>query len=274
MSMGGSSVPNVPMDPNLGSAQSGAISGIQGLGQYTPQFQSLYYNQANNPGVTGAMQGAQAGGQALQAQGAQNIGTSNMFAGVPGQLSPAIQATLNTAYDPQQQLYGQEHQANTDFTNATLASSGLGFTPWAAGVGAQSDQYFNTNWLQSQLGREQTGANTIAGLLGAGTGAATTGAALGAQGAGQIAQGGALPYQTQTGINTDLAQFLPLLTANQQQQLQDYLSYYSAANANTANAVQAGMANNQYATGIGSGLGALFGGNMGASLVKGVGSLL
>jgi hypothetical protein len=245
------------MDPYLGTAQSGAISGIQGLGQYTPQFQSAYYNQAANPYTGQAVQGAQTGGAAMQQQGAQNVNTANQFAGVPQQLSPAIQATLNTAYDPMNALYGQQHQQNADFTNASLAQSGLGFSPWASGVQSQSDQTFNTNWLSTQLGREQTGANTIGQLLSASGGAAQTGATLGNQGAQQIAQGGAMPYNAQTGINTQLAQMLPYLTSNQQAQNQAYTSYYGAANQNNANAVNAGIANNQYATGIGQGIGTL-----------------
>ena len=251
-----SSVPSVPMDPNLGAAQSGAMSNISNQAQYTPQFQQAYYSQANNPYAGQAVQGAQAGGQAMQAQGAQNIGTSNMFAGIPGQLTPAIQATLSTAYDPQQQLYNQQQQQNTDVTNAQLAQAGLGYTPWASGVSNQSNQTFNTNWLQTQLGREQTGASTIAQLLGAGEGAATTGAALGNQGAGQLYTGASMPYNAQTDINANIAQMLPYLTADQQQQAQDYLQYYQAANQNTANAVSAGNANNNFAAQIGQGLGA------------------
>ena len=250
-----SSVPNVPMDPNLGAAQSGAMSNISNQAQYTPQFQQAYYNQASNPYAGQAVQGAQAGGQAMQAQGAQNLSNANYMSNIPQQLSPALQATLNTAYDPQMALYNQQHQANADYTNASLAQSGLSFTPWASGVGATSDQTFNTNWLQSQLGREQTGAATIAQLLGAGGTAAQTGAALGNQGATQIAQGAAMPYTAQTGINADTAQFLPYLTSNQQQQAQDYINYYGAATANTNAATQAGQANNQYASSIGSGLG-------------------
>ncbi len=241
----------------MGTAQSGAVNTIQGMSAYTPTIQSAYYNQADNPYTTGAIQGAQAGGQAMQSQGYQNVNTANYLSNIPQQLSPAVMATLNTAYDPQSALYNQQHQANADYTNASLAQSGLSFTPWASGVGATSDQTFNTNWQATQLGREQTGANTVASLLGAGGTAATTGAALGNQGATQIAQGGAMPYTTQTGINTDTANMLSYLTSNQQQQAQDYTAYYNAANANTANATAAGQANNQYATNIGSGLGSM-----------------
>ena len=253
----GSSVPNVPMDPQLGAAQSGALSSAQGLNANIADYQGLYNAQANNPYAGQAVQGAQNAGQAMQGQGYQNINTANMFASVPGQLSPAIQATLNTAYDPQQQLYKQEHQQAMDQSNAQLAQSGLSYTPWAAGVDSNASNTFNTNWLQTQLGREQTGAQTVSSLLGAGEGAATTGANLGAQGAGQIATGAALPYKTQTGINTDTAAALGNLTAAQQQQVQDYINYYNAATGNTNAAISSGQANNQYASGIGSGIGSM-----------------
>lgn len=255
----GSNVPNVPLDPNLSRAQTGAMDTIGGMGQYTPEFQSAYYNQADNPYSLGAVQGAQAGGQAMQGQGYQNLSNANYMSNIPQQLNPAIQATLNASYDPQMALYNQQHQANADYTNASLAQSGLSFTPWASGVGATSDQNFNTNWQATQLGRQQQGAGTIAQLLGAGGSAAQTGAALGNQGAGQIAQGAAMPYNTQTGINQNTAQYLPYLTSNQQQQAQDYINYYGAANANTNAATQAGQANNSYMSSIGSGIGTAVG---------------
>ncbi len=255
----GSNVPNIPTDPNMGAAQQGAMGGISSMASATPQYQALYNAQASNPYAGQAIAGAQAGGQAMQQQGQQNINTANMFAGIPGQLSPAVAATLSTAYDPQQQLYSQERQQAIDTANAQNAASGLGFTPWGAGVTNQATTNFDTNWIQTQLGREQTGASTIAQLLGAGEGAAASGASLGAQGAGQIAQGAALPYATQTTMNQNLQPFLSDLTANQQQMAQDYLNYYGAANANTANAISAGAANNQYMTGIGQGIGGLAG---------------
>jgi len=257
----------------MGKAQQGAMSSISDMSQYTPQFQQAYYSQAGNAYAPQAVQGAQAGGAAMQQQGGQNVATANTFAGTPQQLAPFIQSTLNTAYDPQSALYSQERQANTDYSNAALAQSGLSFTPWATGVSTNADQTFNTNWTATQLGREQAGAGTAATLLGAGEGAATTGAALGNQGAGQIAQGAALPYEAQTGINQDIASMLPYLTANQQQQVQDYLSYYGAANQNASNAVSSGQAQDKYATGIGSGVGQLFGGSLGSSIYKSLPSM-
>lgn len=263
----GSDVPKVPLDPNLGSAQSGAMSGIQGLGAYTPTTQSVFYNQQNNPFAGQAIGGAQAGGAATIGQGGANLANAGQFQGIPQSILPFVQSTLNTGFDPQNALYGQKHQENTDFTNAALSQRGLGATPWGVGVQSMSDQYFNTNWLDTLLGRQQTAANTAGGLIGAAGNAANTGASLGAQGAGQLASGAALPYSVSTGINTDLAGFLPYLTSNQQQQVNDYLNYYGAANQNTANAVAAGKARDTagqfLGQGIGGGLSWLFGGSGG-----------
>lgn len=263
-----SNVPKVPLDPNLGAVQGSAYGATQGLGAYTPATQSVFYNQQNNPYTGQAIQGAQAGGAAMQGQGTTNLSNASTFQGLPSSLLPFAQQTLQTGFDPQNALYGQKHQANTDFTNAALSQRGLGATPWGAGVSAMSDQYFNTNWLDTLLGRQQTAANTAGSLVGTAGNAATMGAGLGAQGAQQLAAGGALPYQVSTGINTDLAGFLPYLTSNQQQQIQDYLQYYGQANQNTANAVNAGKAqdaaNLALGQGIGGGLSWLFGGSGGS----------
>jgi hypothetical protein len=257
----------MPTDPNLGAVQGGAAGNIQGLGAYNQPTQQLFYNQQQNPFAAPAIQGAQAGGAATMAQGGANLNNANAFQGIPQSLLPFVQSTLNTGFDPQNALYGQQHQANTDFTNAALSQRGLGATPWGAGVSSMSDQYFNTNWLNTLLGRQQTAAGTAGQLLGAGEGAATTGANLGQTGAGQLAFGAAMPYEVSTGINTDLASFLPYLTSNQQQQIGDYLNYYGQANQNNANAINAGKAqdaaNLAMGQGIGGGLSWLFGGSGG-----------
>src|SRR5262249_6939789 len=127
-------------------------------------------------------------------------GNSAVLGSVPPTLVPYANQALTTGFDPQQNLYNLMHQQNTDFTNVDLANRGLSTSPWGAGVAATSDQLFNTNWLQTQLGREQTGANTASNLLGTGANLGSVSAALGGQGAQDIAMGGALPYMTATGI--------------------------------------------------------------------------
>jgi len=262
--VGDSNVPTVPLDPNQTQAQNAGFAGIQGLGANTPTFQSAYNNQANNPGVPGAIAGGAAGGAAFTQQGDQNITSGNTMAGAYPTLLPFIQSALATGFDPQSQLKGQLQQQSRDTTNVDLNNRGLQFSPYGAGVAATADQNFNTNWLQSQLQREQTAAGAAASLFGSGVSTTQAGANLGNQGAQQLTEGGALPYVTQTGINQDLASFLPYLTQNQQQQIQDLLGYGSNANATAGAAVQAGRAQDQadqaFGGGLGGALSTLFGG--------------
>jgi len=250
-----SSVPDIPQSSNTGFAQSGIASAAAQTGAAQPAYQQAYYQQATNPYAGRAVAGSQVAGNAMVDQGNANLANASTFQGVPQQLQPYIAQTLNTAYDPQQALYHQQLQGTMDQTNAQLAQSGLTSSPWGAGIANQANQNFNINWLQSQLAREQTGANTAAGLLGAGGTAATTGATLGQNATNQIATGYAMPYQTSTGVNQDTASMLSYLTAVPQMQSQDYASLASAANAQNATAVQAGSANNQNMANIGSGIG-------------------
>jgi len=262
--MSDSNVPSVPLDPNQTAAQNATFGNIQGMSAATPQFQGVFNSQATNPGVPGAQAGAQAGGAALTGQGDQNLGTSASMAGAFPTLLPFMQQALQTGFDPQNALKGQLGQQSRDTTNQDLASRGLQYSPFGAGVASTQDQLFNTNWLQSQLNREQTGANTANTLLGAGVNTAQAGAGLGNTGAKQLAEGGALPYMTNTGINQDLASFLPYLTQNQQQMIQDLLHYGSNANQTAGVAVQAGQAQDKadqaFGSGIGGALSTLFGG--------------
>lgn len=256
---GDSNVPTVPLDPNLGKVQGATYDATAGLSAYTPQTQSIFYNQQSNPYAAPAIQGAGVAGQAGQQLGGQTLNNSQQFAGVPTQLAPYIQQTLNTAYDPQSALYNQYRQQNQDTTNADLASRGLAYSPYGAGVAATSNQQFDTNWLQTLLNREQTGMNTAATGIQAGEGAANTASTLGQAGVTDIAQGAALPYTVSTGINQDLASTVPFLTSNQQQQIGDYLGYYGQANANTANSIAAGKAQDQADQALGQGIGTLMG---------------
>jgi hypothetical protein len=265
--MADSNVPPVALDPNTSAAQSGAMSGTQGLGQWTGLTQSPFFSQQGTTANFGgsALTGAMAGGGAMQGVGGAALGNSAEMAQLYPTLLPFAGQALQTGFDPERQLYDQMHQQNTDATNANISQRGLQYSPWGAGVANTSDQQFNTNWLQTQLGREQTGAGTADALLTQGIGGGTSAAALGGQGANFLASGGAMPYMTGTGINQDLSKFVPFLTSNQQQQIGDFLGYYGQSNANTANAINAGAARDKadqaLGTGIGSALGNVFQGS-------------
>lgn len=263
--MGSSSVQQVPNDPNLGSVQNNENSAINSLGQYTAPTQQIYYNEVANQNAyaPAAQQAATNSANSLNSTAATNQQNASYFSGVPSQLQPYINQTLQTAYDPQQALYSQNLASMQDATNANLAQSGLQYSPWAAGVQATNLNQFNTNWLQTQLGREQTGADTVSSLLGSSTSAANEANTLGTNAAQQIYQAGLLPYQTAEAFNQNLAAAVPYLTSNQQQQIADYNAYYTAANANNANQVAAGSAIDKTNLAVGQGIGSLIGTGLG-----------
>lgn len=265
--MSDSNVPTIPTDPNLQGASNAAMGGAASVAGMAPLFQSAYFNQGANTGAfgPGAMGGAAAGGAAMQGVGGQALGNSAAIGSTFPTLQPFATAALNTGFDPQNSLYNLLHQQNTDFTNVDLANRGLGSSPWGAGVANTSDMLFNTNWLATLGQRQAQGASTADALLGTGANLAGSSETLGKAGATDLAQGGALPYMTATGINQDLAGFLPYLTQAQQQAIQDYLGVYGQANANNANAVNAGAAQDKadqaFGLGIGSALGNVFQGS-------------
>lgn len=148
--------------------------------------------------------GAQAAGQGTAALGQGN----NMY--------NASNAVLNTAFDPQQQLYNRMNQQNTDQTNAAEAQRGITMSPYGANVANTSKNNFNIDWQNAQLQRQ------VQGLGAAGTGN-TTGANLGSTGVNQTMAAGQLPYSTgQQGLQ------------NTEQTIQDYLAYLGKGQAGSA----------------------------------------
>ena len=116
-------------------------------------------------GQSGALSGqqanmAQSGAQALQGQ-----------AGVAqGQGQSAFDAGLNTyltSLDPQSALFNQLQQQVTDQTNAGQAARGLGNSAQGAGELQQNLNYFDTNWQNQQLARQQQGAQALNSGIGA-----------------------------------------------------------------------------------------------------------
>lgn len=122
---------------------------------------------------------------------------------------------LATGFDPQNAIYNQQQQANSDQSNAINAMNGLGGSPYGAGVANQSNINFNNAWQNSlearqaqalqgynqslQLGNAnvaQYGALQNQGSANASNYGATLGAAsnLGTQSAQQYSQGGNYAY--------------------------------------------------------------------------------
>lgn len=195
-------------------AQSGiqqGIQGLQGYQQYRPwQANQLTQQQVFNPyaaqGMAGAQQAAQFGGQAAQNQfglggNLEQLGQQVSESGQP--LLQGANQVMNTAFDPQSALYQRTLQQQQQQMQAMNAQSGLGGSPYAAGLNAQNLQNFNISWQAQQLQNQIGGLNAASGAYGqygalaqAGAGISGQGAGLQAGAPGLAAQSALLPYQT------------------------------------------------------------------------------
>lgn len=248
--------------PNMGASANNAYSGIGSLGNYNTyapnigQVQGITSGLVNNPYSGQFQQGANAASQL------GGVGALNAF-NTGGNLQGASGAVLNTAFDPQNQLYNQQLALTQSQQNAANAQAGVGTTPYGAGLQDQNLQNFNIAWQNNQLGRETQG------LQAAGQGY-QTGAGLQTQGANQYLQSQQMPYNTygqigsgQIGALNTLGQFGQSAAQLPQQQIGDYLSYLGVGNqANSVANQQAQVASqlqNQYMSQIGAGLSGLGG---------------
>ena len=243
-SLFGSNQNNVPVNtfqmPGMTQSAGQTTGGIQQmdttlqslLQQYMPQMNAqtganTAGGQAGALAATSSMPGATAIGQGSM-QGAQNL-----QGGAEAMLPYAAQ-TLQTAFDPQSQLYDKMFQQNQDMARANNSASGVGTTPYGAGVADQSSQNFNIDWANQQLGRQATGASTAEGIL-SGAGNTLTGAQpLGNAGQAGLVQSAMLPYATTAagaGANTQALQGgIGATTTASQPTIQDLLAYLGAGN--------------------------------------------
>jgi hypothetical protein len=238
---GSNNMPTPPASfqmPNMGGAASNLFSGIQSLqpfvnmgqnsvGQGQNIFSMLQNNPYGNMFLGGANTAAGLGmGQALGQYGVgQNItGMGGQMAGIGGNLvglgqsamAPA-NAVLNTAFDPQSQLYNYLQNQNLQQSQAIEAGAGLATTPYGAGVSALSNQQFNLNWQNQQLARQVQGLgaytgtlgqagsliNSGGGLIGAGANTMGAGQQLAAAAPGQYYTSAGLPYGTYNQLGND-----------------------------------------------------------------------
>jgi hypothetical protein len=183
------------------------------LGQYLP-----FMNTQTGANTAGASAGslAAAGG----VPGATNIGMGTLTGGA--NLIDSSSAILNTAFDPQSELYAKLFQQNQDQANVTNSMYGVQNTPYGAGVADQANTNFNIDWQNQQLARQ------IQGLNAAGTGYATA-APLGLTGQSTLAQAAELPFATTAagaGANTQaVGQGIQETSNSFQPTIQDLLSY-------------------------------------------------
>jgi hypothetical protein len=159
--------PTVTLPPGMQSAaESNAFGGIGGLSsynQYNPTAALGFTNMLTNNPFTGQFQ--QGAAQAANLGGA---GANNIFGGAQ-QLQGGAGAVLNTAFDPQQALYQRYLQQLQQQSQANYAQSGVGSSPYAAGLMDQNLQNFNTTWQAQQLANQVAGLNAATGAQGAAT---------------------------------------------------------------------------------------------------------
>src|SRR5271166_4711540 len=106
-------------------------------------------------------------------------------------LAPYVTQALQQGFDPQNALYNQQYNLQQQQNMASQAMSGVGQSPYAAGLTAQGNQNFDIAWQQSQLAREAQAAQTAGGLSSTAIGDAATGS-------NALNQG----YQTGTAMDT------------------------------------------------------------------------
>lgn len=161
-----------------------------------------------NPWSTAMTSAATTAGQQAGQQGAANFGAAGDMRGYTGQM-------LNNAFDPQQALYNRTAQQLQDQIRVGQAARGTTMSPYGAGVENQAMSNFNLDWQDRQLGRQTQGI----GAAGTAYGQAGN---IGQQGIGQTAAVGSTPYQA--------------FEQNQQNDIQNWLSYINAQNAQISGA--------------------------------------
>lgn len=171
MSTPASNVNVPPPLPGVGSSANNFGATAGSLGNYNlfdpNTFSNLSYGIVNNPNAPQYQAGATTAG---------NLGTGgglNMFQAGSGLYGLGNTIAQNTTSFNGQPLYDYMFNQNQQQANVENAMSGVGGTPYGAGVVNQADQQFNLNWqpwYQSYLNAGAQGAantyNAAAGLQG------------------------------------------------------------------------------------------------------------
>jgi hypothetical protein len=285
-------LPQMFQMPGMPGAADQTLAGIEGLGGYNmfrpQQAQGITQGLINSPYSGGYQAGAGTAGQLGQLQALNQFGVGQGVTGLGlNQLAPYAGQVVNTAMDPQNQLYQRTLQQVMDQSGAINAQAGVGTTPYGAGVQDQAISNFNIDWQNAQLGRQMGGLGAAGQALGQAGGLAQLGQGMAAGAPGQYLQSAGLPYGVQQQIGQGQMGALGGLQQYGQQgamipnmQIQDYLGYLGAGNQAGGVANQtAGLGLNQsnlafqqnaaYAAMLGGGLGKI--GGMGYG-IPGLGS--
>jgi hypothetical protein len=186
---------------------------------------------ANNPGAGQLTTGAGTAANIGTAAGTNQFLQGGNLVNTGNSLVPYATAALNQGFNTENAVYNQQFQQQTDQTRALLEARGIDNTPYGAGVEAQTDINFNNAWQLQQLQNQATGAQTANTLLGLQGSDVTQGTNLQATGSNTYATAAGLPYNAYNTIGTNTLAGYGASSSLQQQPIQDYLAYLSAANA-------------------------------------------
>jgi hypothetical protein len=255
---GGSYLP-----PNLTQAANTELGLIPQIGgnntyqQVLPDAQNTVYGAINSPYYGQALSGAQQAAQYGMQQGAQAANAANQLYGQMGRIPGLEDQLIQSAFDPQSQLYNYLQSQNANQVNADLASRGLGMSGAGAQIAAQQNQLFNQNWQNNLLNRQLAGVRGIGSLNQSAGQLGTAGSRMGMQGVNLMNQSAAMPYQMQMnsansllGMMNSFGQMGQQANVPIQQQIVDYNAYQGLGSPSS----QLGQQNqlNQAAQGFGS----------------------
>jgi hypothetical protein len=93
-------------------------------------------------------------------------GYAGLELGLNAPLAGAESSILQSGMDPRGALYNRTQQQVTDQQNAVNSLSGVGTSPYGAGVTGQAQQNFNIDWQNQQLQRQIAAGQAASGLSG------------------------------------------------------------------------------------------------------------
>jgi hypothetical protein len=255
---GGSYLP-----PNLPQAANTELSLIPQIGannlyqQTLPAAQNAVNGAIYSPYYGQALSGAQQASQTGMWQGSQAANAASQLYGQMGQIPWLQNQLVQSAFDPQSQLYNYLRSQNANQVNADLAARGLNMSGAGAQIAAQQNQLFNQNWQNDLLNRQLAGVRGVGALNQSAGQLGSVGASIGTQGANLMNQAAAMPYQTQLnaansqlGMMNSLGQMGQQANVPIQQQIIDYNTYQGLGSPNS----QLGQQNqlNQASQGFGA----------------------
>jgi hypothetical protein len=221
---------------------------LSSLFGYAQQGQPWVQALINNP-YSGGYQGAanQAGSAYGWLSGIDRAGAGALSSSAMGAL-PFAQQILQTGFDPQNQLYSRTLNQVQQQTGAELAATGVGATPYGAGVAGQNLSNFNIDWQNQQLQRQQAAAQGWGSLVSGIGGEFGEANQLGAASANAALMSGQVPWAAYGAINSAPLQALQMGQGLYNTGIGAAGNYESLVNQNYGNqlqAYQAQLAQNQ-----------------------------